>query len=63
MDDAEYLVVKNHEEQYALWLADLAVPAGWQVQPARGSKAQCLDYVREHWTDMRPASLRQQMGA
>ena len=26
-----------------------------------GTKQECLDYIREVWTDMRPASLRRQM--
>ena len=26
-----------------------------------GSKAECLDYIKEVWTDMRPLSLRKSM--
>jgi MbtH protein len=26
-----------------------------------GTKAECLAFVEEHWTDMRPASLQQAM--
>jgi len=63
MSDDEFLVVKNHEDQYSIWLADRAVPTGWEVQPSRGSKEQCLEYVRAHWVDMRPASLKRQMGS
>jgi MbtH protein len=62
-DDARtYTVLVNEEEQYSLWLADLAVPAGWRAAGKVGSKQECLDYVRAVWTDMRPLSLRKAMG-
>jgi MbtH protein len=60
-DMRTYIVVVNQEEQYALWLADKSVPAGWQATGKRGPKAECLAYVNEVWTDMRPLSLRQAM--
>jgi MbtH protein len=28
-----------------------------------GTKQECLDYINEKWTDMRPLSLRRQMDA
>ncbi|AVR98932.1 MbtH family protein [Pseudoduganella armeniaca] len=58
MEQATYIVVKNHEEQYSIWDTAQPVPAGWAEQDCRGSKEQCLAYIRQHWTDMRPASLR-----
>lgn len=27
----------------------------------KGNKAQCLAYIEEHWTDMRPLSLQKAM--
>lgn len=57
-DTRTYVVLVNHEEQYSLWLADKQVPLGWTVVGKPGSKSECLDYVREVWTDMRPLSLR-----
>jgi MbtH protein len=62
MDDPaaveEYVVVRNHEEQYSIWRADSEPPAGWEtVGPPRAKEA-CLDYIEEVWTDMRPLSLR-----
>ncbi len=60
-DDAQYLVLVNHEEQYSLCPAYKAVPAGWRETGQRGPKAECLDWVERTWTDMRPLSLRQQM--
>lgn len=65
IDDTEdtrtYVVVVNHEEQYSIWLADKEVPAGWRPVGKPGTKAECLAYVEEVWTDMRPLSLRKQM--
>jgi MbtH protein len=51
-------VVVNHEEQYSIWPADAQVPLGWKTVGKRGSKAECLAYIEETWTDMRPLSLR-----
>jgi MbtH protein len=58
MQSEEYVVVMNDEEQYSIWMADRDVPAGWTVQPMKGGKEDCLEYIRTHWTDMRPASLK-----
>jgi MbtH protein len=60
-DDARYQVLVNDEEQYSLWLADQDIPAGWRPVGKEGSKAECMEYVDEVWTDMRPRSLREQM--
>ncbi len=56
-----YLVLMNDEEQYSLWPAAKAVPAGWRAVGQEGSEQECLDYVDRTWTDMRPASLRRAM--
>ncbi|GAA3511929.1 MbtH family protein [Actinocatenispora rupis] len=57
-DDATYRVLVNDEEQHSLWPVDVTVPAGWRVAVEAASRADCLAYVAEHWTDLRPASLR-----
>jgi MbtH protein len=57
----EFHVVVNHEEQHSIWPADRDVPTGWRVVGASGTKAECLDYIDQAWTDMRPLSLRRQM--
>jgi MbtH protein len=57
-DVTTYIVVKNDEEQYSIWAAERPVPAGWQPLGVSGTKAVCLEYIRTHWTDMTPASLR-----
>jgi uncharacterized protein YbdZ (MbtH family) len=60
-DNTIYKAVMNHEEQYSIWPADRENPAGWRDTGKVGSKAECLEYIKEVWTDMRPLSLRQQM--
>jgi MbtH protein len=34
---------------------------GWRKAGKQGSKADCLTYIDEVWTDMRPLSLRRRM--
>lgn len=58
-----YEVVVNHEEQYSIWPADRELPLGWERVGKQGLKAECLAYVEQVWTDMRPLSLRQKMEA
>lgn len=62
-DNTVYVVVLNHEEQYSIWPAGRDLPAGWRAVDKRGPKDECLAYIREVWTDMRPLSLRQAMAA
>ena len=56
-----YKVVVNHEEQYSIWLNYKEVPAGWREAGKEGTKDECLTYIGEVWTDMRPLSLRKKM--
>jgi MbtH protein len=60
-DTTVYKVVVNHEEQYSIWPAGRDNPCGWQDVGKSGSKAECLAYIQEVWTDMRPLSLRKKM--
>lgn len=55
-------VVINDEEQYSIWPADRDNPIGWHDAGKSGTKEECLAYIKEVWTDMRPLSLRQRMG-
>jgi MbtH protein len=57
-----FKVVVNHEGQYSLWPADRENPAGWADAGKSGPKEECLAFVEEVWTDMRPLSLRKRMG-
>jgi MbtH protein len=60
-DKRTYTVVVNHEEQYSIWFADREVPRGWRTVGKTGPKKDCLAYIEEVWTDMRPLSLRKWM--
>lgn len=60
-DNTIYKVVVNHEEQYSIWPADRENPMGWRDAGKSGAKAECLEYIKEVWTDMRPLSLRKRM--
>jgi MbtH protein len=58
--DATYVVLVNAENQHSLWPTTIAVPAGWTVRQGPDSRQGCLEYVEANWTDLRPASLREQ---
>ena len=60
-DTTIYKVVLNDEEQYSIWPADRANPLGWRDGGKSGTKAECLAFIKDVWTDMRPLSLRRQM--
>lgn len=62
-DTRTYDVVLNHEEQYSIWAKGREIPAGWVAVGKSGPKAECLKYIDEVWTDMRPLSLRKHMEA
>lgn len=60
-DDTVFKVVVNHEEQYSIWPDYKPVPKGWREVGKAGLKQECLDYIEQVWTDMRPLSLRRHM--
>ena len=62
-DTTIYNVVMNHEEQYSIWPATRENPLGWTFAGKTGPKPDCLAYIKEVWTDMRPLSLRKAMAA
>ncbi|HZH02261.1 MAG TPA: MbtH family NRPS accessory protein, partial [Myxococcaceae bacterium] len=43
--------------------ADRENALGWTDVGKSGLKAECLEYIKQVWTDMRPLSLRKQMEA
>ncbi|MFW0788963.1 MbtH family protein [Gordonia sp. CPCC 205333] len=55
--DGTFLVLVNHEGQHSLWPDFAPVPDGWTRAFGPDGHDACLDYVEEHWRDMRPASL------
>jgi MbtH protein len=60
-DTRLFSVVANDEEQYSIWPIDKPTPPGWRAAGKTGPKTECLQYINQVWTDMRPASLRQRM--
>ena len=60
-DSLQYAVVVNDEEQYSIWRTGRELPAGWRLDGFTGTEDECLAYIDETWTDMRPASLRRWM--
>jgi uncharacterized protein YbdZ (MbtH family) len=60
-DTTVYKVVVNHEEQYSIWPDYKEIPLGWRDVGKSGLKPECLAYIKEVWTDMRPLSLRKKM--
>ncbi|KVN65184.1 MbtH family protein [Burkholderia stagnalis] len=56
--DTVYTVVINDEEQYSIWPTYRPVPAGWREVGKTGTEDECIAYVDQVWTDMRPLSLR-----
>ena len=60
--DGRYFVLVNDEGQHSLWPAFVEVPAGWRAVHGEADRQSCLDYVNEHWTDLRPKSLVARLG-
>ena len=58
-ETGSFLVLVNDEDQHSLWPTFVDVPAGWRKVFGEASRTECLEYVEEHWTDIRPRSLRE----
>ena len=63
IDGDRFKVIVNDEEQYSIWPEQKAIPAGWHDKGFAGSKAEVTEYIDQHWTDVRPASLCKAMDA
>lgn len=61
MENVLFEVVKNEEGQYSIWQVGRAVPDGWNKVGKCDVKEACLEYIKEHWVDMRPLSLKNTM--
>jgi MbtH protein len=57
----EFAVLVNEEGQYSLWPTFKETPAGWTAVLPKGTRQECVAYVEERWTDMRPKSLIEHM--
>jgi MbtH protein len=61
--DADYTVLRNDENQHSLWPAFATVPDGWTVVHGPGRRADCMDYIRENWVDLRPRRVTEFIAA
>jgi MbtH protein len=52
-----FFVLKNSEGQHSLWPQPIDVPDGWSVVSGPATRADCIAYVDQNWTDLRPESL------
>jgi MbtH protein len=57
---ARLQVVINAEEQYSVWPAGETPPGGWKAVGKEGTQEECLTFIAEVWTDLRPLSQRKQ---
>jgi MbtH protein len=62
-DKAKFLVLVNEERQHSLWPVFADVPDGWTIVYGEEDRENCLAYIEESWTDMRPKSLADAMAA
>jgi len=60
-EDGLFFVLINDEEQHSLWPTFAEVPAGWRVVHGEASRADCVEYVDQNWTDIRPKSLKERL--
>ncbi len=56
-EDGRFFVLVNDENQHSLWPTFADIPAGWTKVFGEDSRAACLEYVEQNWTDLRPKSL------
>ena len=60
-ENGAFYALINDEGQYSLWPTFANVPTGWTIVFGAQTRRSCLDYIEEHWIDMRPNSLIEQM--
>jgi MbtH protein len=57
-EDGRFYVLVNDEEQHSLWPAFAEIPAGWRLAFGAARRDECVQFVEQNWSDMRPKSLR-----
>lgn len=50
-----FKVLVSAEAQFTLWPADRVHEAGWAEAGKRGSKEECVDYIKKMWFARPPA--------
>lgn len=51
-----HVVLVNQSNQHSLWPLSLPQPDGWQVISGPLGRGAAIQFVDEHWTDLRPVS-------
>ena len=60
-ENGVFHVLVNEEGQHSLWPSFIGVPDGWTIVHESDSRAACLEFINQHWTDLRPKSLIETM--
>jgi uncharacterized protein YbdZ (MbtH family) len=60
-ETGSFVVLVNGEDQHSLWPTFADLPVGWHKVFGEAGRGECLAYVEQNWTDMRPRSLRDAM--
>jgi MbtH protein len=60
-ENGVFHVLINEEGQHSLWPSFIEVPQGWTIVHKSDSRAACLEFISQNWTDMRPNSLIKRM--
>ena len=55
--ESRYHVLVNEEGQHSLWPASVDIPEGWTATLEGAAREECITFIEENWTDMRPKSL------
>ena len=50
----EYKVVISLEKQYSMWPTCKKIPFGWKETGKIGNQQECLVFINEIWTDLKP---------
>lgn len=50
------LVLRNPQQQYSLWPAFSALPAGWHAVYGPQPQPDCLSWLEQNWDNIRPVA-------
>lgn len=57
ISEDKYKVIVDNENHYSVVPFGNAVVKGWRDTGSAGTREECLEYIEEVWTDMRPVDL------
>jgi MbtH protein len=52
-----WLVVVNDDGMFSVCEAGATLPAGWRILGPKGTRDECLRFIDDNLTDMRPSRL------